>query len=252
GRGAVTVPARTQQPMSEVAMSEPHLTAPEPTVKPAKPSPDFPLFPHAAGVWAKKIRGKLYYFGPWNDPEGALAKYLEQKDALHAGGTPRPATGGLTVRGLCNEFLTVKKALVDAGELTPRSWGDYKENTDLLVADFGKGRLVDDLGPDDFTALRDSAAKRGGPVPPRHTIQRVRSVFKCGTDNGLLERSPRYGQGFKRPSARTLRVHRAEQGPKLFAADEIRRLLAAAGVPMRAMILLGINCGLGNADCGNL
>jgi hypothetical protein len=45
--------------------------------KPSKPSPDFPLFPHDAGVWAKKIRGKMHYFDPWSDPEGALKKYLE-------------------------------------------------------------------------------------------------------------------------------------------------------------------------------
>src|SRR5262249_36888381 len=30
------------------------------------------------------------------------------------------------------------------------------------------------------------------------------------------------------------------------------RLLDAAGTPLKAMLLLGINCGFGNADCGNL
>jgi integrase len=45
-----------------------------------------------------------------------------------------------------------------------------------------------------------------------------------------------------------LRLHRARQGPKLFTADELRRLVASADVPLKAMILLGSNCGYGNAD----
>ncbi len=91
-------------------MSEVHSTTPAPSGKPAKPDkprPDFPLFAHAAGVWAKKIRGKLHYFGPWSDPEGALKACEAQAEALHAGRKPRPsATGeGLTVKQLVNHFL---------------------------------------------------------------------------------------------------------------------------------------------------
>src|SRR5438067_5204474 len=102
-------------------MSAQDSTAPVPPgksprpAKPAKPYPDFPLFPHAAGVWAKKIRGKLHYFGPWADPDAALAKYLERKDALHAGRTPRPNPDALTVKDAANAFLNAKQAAVGNG-----------------------------------------------------------------------------------------------------------------------------------------
>jgi integrase len=239
-------------------MSEPHSTAPGAAGKPAKPYPEFPLFAHAAGVWAKKIRGKLHYFGPWSDADAALEKYLEQKDALHAGRAPRPEAEGLTVKALANAFLTHKKSLLDAGELSPRTWGEYKETTDLLVAQFGKGRLVDDLDPDDFAGLRAKVAKRWGPTRLRNFIQRVRSVFKHATDNGLTNKVVLYGQAFARPSQKVLRLERARKGKRLFTADEVRRMLGfppwrpAAGVRLEAMLWLGINCGFGNADCGTL
>jgi integrase len=38
----------------------------------------------------------------------------------------------------------------------------------------------------------------------------------------------------------------------MFEAVEIRTMLAAATVPIRAMILLGVNCGFGNTDVANL
>jgi integrase len=236
-------------------MSADHPTTPAPSGKPAKPSKpsaDFPLFPHAAGVWAKKIRGKMHYFGPWDDPDGALKKYLAEKDDLHAGRTPRAAPGAVTVRSVCNHFRCAKEALVEAGELSPRTLREYVQTTDMLAEHFGKGRLASDIGPDDFAALRTTMSQKWGPVRLHNAIQRVRSVFKYAFDAGLIERPVRFGPGFKRPSKKTLRIHRAKQGAKLFTREEILRLIDAAGQPLKAMILLGINCGLGNSDCGNL
>ena len=233
-------------------MSEHHPTAPAQAVKPAKPYPEFPLFPHAAGVWAKKIRGKMYYFGPWADPDGALKKYLEHKDDLHAGRKTRPDPEALTVRELANAFLNAKQALVDAGELSPLTWGDYKTACDEIVAAFGKNRLLADVGPDDFAQLRDKLARKWGPQRLSKTIQFVRCAFKYAYEAGLLDRPVRFGPEFKRPSKKVLRLHRAKQGPKLFMPEDVRKLLDAASVHVRGMVLLGINCGFGNSDCGNL
>ena len=72
-------------------------------VKPSKPRPDFPLFPDATKRWAKKIRGKTYYFGPWADPDGSLKRYVDEKDYIHAHGRRPPAgTGGTTIRDMVN------------------------------------------------------------------------------------------------------------------------------------------------------
>src|SRR5262249_49540353 len=151
-----------------------------------------------------------------------------------------------------NQFLNAKVASRDAGELTARSWQDYKDACDLIVSHFGKGRLVADLDPDDFAALRKKMAKRWGPGTLGNVINRMRVAFKYASDNGLIDRPVRYGSAFKRPSRKTLRIEKARKGPKLFTAEEVRQLLGAAGVQVKAMILLGINCGFGNADCGTL
>lgn len=241
--------------------------------KPGKPYPEFPLFPHATGRWAKKIRGKLHYFGSTrDDPEGAAAmeRFNREWPYLKDGRTPPPIdTGdGCTLADLCNAFLTSKLNSMRSGELTERSFRDYRATTDRLIAHFGKDRRVDDLRPDDFEGLRASMAERLGPVSLKNEVNRARVVFKYADDNGLIDRPVRYGQSFNRPSAKALRRARNEAGPKLFEAHELRTILDALdGKPidvdgeqvtlasdpaMKAMLLLGINGGFGNTDVASL
>jgi integrase len=220
--------------------------------KPTKPYPDFPLFPHATRRWAKKIRGKLHYFGTWDDPDGALKKYLDQRDDLHAGRTPRVQADGLAVRDLANHFLTSKRHLLDTREITLRTFQDYYATCARLVEAFGKTRLVSDLAAGDFERLRAALAAKWGPVALGNEIQRVRVVFKFGYEAGLIDRPVRYGPGFKRPGKKVLRLARAAKGKRLFTAEQVRALLDAAGLQLRVMLLLGVNCGLGNTDCAGL
>jgi integrase len=220
--------------------------------KPGRPYPDFPLFAHASAQWAKKIRGKLYYFGKWDNPQAALDNYLKQKEDLEAGRKPREQTEGTTVKEVVNAFLAAKQALVDSGELAALTWRDYKIACDEIIAVFGKNRIAADLRPDDFGPLRKRMAQKWGPQRLSKTIQFIRCVFKYGYDAELIDAPIRFGPEFKRPSKGVMRRQKAAAGPQLFTATEIRRMIDASGEQLRAMILLGINCGFGNSDCGHL
>lgn len=223
--------------------------------KPRKPRPDFPLFVHQRGYWAKKVGGKFWYFGKVeNDPKGAVAleQWLDQKDDLLAGRTPRTPGDGLTVRDLCNRFLSVKEAAVGTKEITQRHFEDLYTACELLVKHFGKTRLVDDLAADDFELLRKSLAKTRAAWALGGVVAKIRSVFRYAYEAGMTDRPVRYGPNFKRPGKSALRRERCDKPPRLFTGDELRKIIDEAPAHMKAMIMLGINCGLGNADCGQL
>lgn len=220
-----------------------------------KPHEGFPLFPHATRRWAKKVRGRLVYFGRTvDDPTGdaALAKWLDQKDDLLAGRTPRAGRDGLTVRDLVNRFLTAKQQQRDAGELSATMFADYHATCGEITEAFGLTRLADDLAADDFEALRAVLGKRLGPVALGNRIQRIRTVFKYGYEAGLIDKPVRFGPQFKKPNRRIVRLAKQAKGAKVLSAVDVYRLVAYADQPLKAMFLLAVNCGFGNADCGTL
>ena len=221
--------------------------------KPAKPYPGFPLFPHATGRWAKKIRGKFVYFGPWSDPDAALQKYLDQRDDLHAGRTPRP-TGldGLTVRDLINQFLNSRRALVVTGEIKDRTFAEYHRTCSKVIDVLGRHRLVEDLAAQDFDALRQRLSQGRGPVSLGNDIQKTKTVFKYAYDQGLIQSPVRYGTSFQKPSKKVIRLARAANGNRMFEPAELRAILAAADQPLKAMVLLAANCAFGQSDIANL
>jgi integrase len=240
--------------------------------KPGKPYSDFPLFDHDSGRWAKKIRGKLHYFGRWGRKEGsrivwvedvaasaqaAVDLYNEQRDDLQAGREPRTQSDALTVGELCAEFLESKEQHVTSGELKSRTFGEYHATLERVVAEFGRNRPVEDLRPEDFRKLRASLTKgvngsQRGAMALAKDVRVTRMVFKFGLDNGLLQKPVVFGQDFKQPSRKSIRKTRQKNGPLMFEADELRALIDAASIPLKAMILLAANGGMGNTDVATL
>ena len=223
------------------------------TDKPKKPHKDFPLFPHNNGMWCKKIRGKLHYFGPWRDPQTALEKCLDEKDDLLAGRTPQRVRGDLTVRDLFNKFLTVKTHQRDAGEITHRTFRDYHFTCRRIGGVLGINRPVDGLASEDFERLRADIARTHKPLALGVVVQRIRTIFRYAYDADLIKQPVRFGPTFKSPSGRVLRREKQKNGERTFSADEIRLMLDAVDNPqLKAQIYLGINAAFGNSDIGNL
>jgi hypothetical protein len=230
--------------------------------KPEKPRPDFPLYAHATKRWAKKIRGKTHFFGPWADPDAALRNYVKQRDDLEAGRVPRQKREGLTVRELSDRFLTAKRRAMERGELSVRTFADYFDIARVVVNFVKPERLVLDLVPDDFGNLLDKGyPKSWGPVRRCKAIQITRSLFKFASDEDLIDRVVKVGKQFKGPSKKTLRIHRAKNGKKMFEAHEVRAVIDGALVvgdngpelvrpsrQLRAMALVACNTGFGNQD----
>jgi len=221
-------------------------------MKPNKPYPDFPLTAHPNGSWCKKILGKIHYFGTWADPQAALNNYLEQRDYLYVG--QAPPTTATTIADVLNAFLGYKEVARNEGDISGRTYGEYEAVCDVIAASLGKGRPVEMINGD-LLVLRAAFGKgkkgqRVSPVTQKRNLGIARMVFSHANEE--LDTNIRFKKALCSPKARTLRQRRNENGERLFAAGEIRAIVSAANPQLKAMILLGINCGFGNADCGTV
>lgn len=259
--------------------------------RPKKPD-GYPLFFHQSGRIAKKIKGRLHYFGRWGRTENgevipienqaaeiqaAWDLFDEQKNDLYAGRTPQKKTeGDLTVQKLVNDYLNAKKKLLNSGELTKQTFSEYHHACAQVVESFGGTRSVSTLASTDFAELRESLSKNRGAVTLANDIQKIRMIFKYGVNEGLITKPISYGQSFDKPRKKVIRAAKRKTGPKNFEAEELRLILESlegkevvsnlideetkepirvklkANPQLRAMALLGVNCGYGQTDCANL
>ncbi len=209
-------------------------------IKPTRPYPDFPLFPHSNGSWAKKIGGKLYYFGPWADWQAALRKYHDM-----ANGPPS------SLQACVKKHVESRGSLQQSGEITLRHLKDIEYTLAGLSEIVGPTKPIARVSSEDFERWRAHLGKTNGAVAIAGHVMRARAFFNwCARERIITALPP--GDGLRKPSRTVLRRARAERGSRMFTPKEIYFMLQCAGPQVRAMILLALNCGLGNNDIAQL
>jgi hypothetical protein len=181
-----------------------------------EPHPDFPLFLHQTSQWAKKVRGKMHFFG--KDPEAALKLWNDEKGRILAGDAPRLHPGRCSVRDVVNRFLEAKRRL-ETGELSARSWRDYHQTAARLVAVLTREKAVESPTGLDFVKLRVAIAKKRGPVGLANEITRVRSIFAFALKEKMITRPVDNGASFDKPRQTTIRRARQDAGERMIEAD---------------------------------
>lgn len=214
------------------------------------------MFAHRNGQWAKKIRGRMRYFGVVTDPETALRRYQAESPALHSGAVPAGVDAGNDLQTVLNTWLTWQKRRVDVGELAASTYRDDRMVAEWLGQTAGWETPIVELTPARWSGLRASLGEKyKTPTTVRKFVVLVRQAMNWAAAARLIG-AVEFGQEWAAPPQRVIRLHqsrRRAETPRLLTAEQIRQLLAAAPTEsLRAMILLGINCGFGQTDCSEL
>lgn len=161
---------------------------------------------------------------------------------------------GITIGEACEQFINSKRHSLASRDICRRTFERYVQVCNRIAGVLGEASPIAEVKQVDFLRLRAAiAAHRHTPSSLAPDIQCVRTFFKFACDpEGPYGKPISFDAVLRRPSAKLFRRARRERGSMMFEAEEIRRLLDVARPAMRAMILLGVNCGFGNSDCGRL
>lgn len=250
------------------------------TSKTASVQVKFPLSPHKRG-WCKKINGKVVVVCGHVSPDEALMLYHQKlpqilarqahnasKSVVHTQPITPSVTqpipvavqqvkvdASLTVKQLCGKYLAKKRADIEANSFGIQSLMSTSEAINRLSRHLGGP--VDQLKNQQFADYRHGLAKHFKSVftLDRH-ISQIRAMFTWAVKNQHIDRLPPWGDSFDGATEKQLRQYqqkkRRENGVKTLTPDQIHSLIASVRIDVRAMVLLGINCALGNREVAHL
>lgn len=202
----------------------------------------------ASGNLAIKRKGRLYYLGKTEDE--AAKFYTQYQERIENGQPIVDTSDSLTVGDICNHFLIAQQKRVDAGDISSRTYLDLSSTAKKVIKTLGRETSVEELRPRDFLRYKEMIAKTRNPIGVGNEVTRVRQIFDWAYSLEYLDRPMRYGPEFKRPKKKTIRRHKRLKGMTMFTPEEVNSLLDEAGLHLRAMIYLAVNCGFKNSDIG--
>jgi len=166
-----------------------------------------------------------------------------------------PVASATELGPLFQRFLASKKADMEHGELSPRTYADYCRAITFATNTLGAGTPIESLGPSDFERLYHRIASQYGIACLTRDVVMIRTAIKYLVE--YCDVPPiRFGSKFKPPSLASRRKARnaktQEHGERLFTSDQLRTIVGETYGQIRCMILLAINGGLNNSDLANL
>lgn len=223
----------------------------------------FPLTPHhGSGQWRAKIKGRDYYFGALHDPEYARQLYLKELPYLESGepvpGTePEPAgveeSDDPAAYEIVDQWLAYQGARHRAGDIGAKTLNDYRQAAGIFKKHTPADHRVSDLRPLFWQALRlkiKEGTKSPTVISRRVTV--IRMIWRWAYESEVIESSVRFGPDFKNEPAKNLRMKRHKAGKRTISSEQLRGMLDSATQPMRAMLLLGINCAMTQGEISDL
>jgi len=125
-------------------------------------------------------------------------------------------SGGATVVGMVTGFLDSKQSKVERGDLSPRTLNQYVIAGKWLVDGIGRHRLIETIGPTDFTRLRNSFPAKWGTVFCDARIMHVRTMFKWAYENDVIDRPVKYGSDWSKTPKKKVGLEQQAKQSKEF------------------------------------
>ena len=147
------------------------------TDKPAKPYPDFPLFAHNNGQWAREAQARCTTLAP-GDYKAALRKYHAFVNSPES------------LKTCVAKYIESKTLLLSSDEISPRHLRDIKWTLASLSETIGPDKGIRDLKSADYGVWRTHIAKTNGPVSIGGHIRRVKTFLNWAKREKLIADLP--------------------------------------------------------------